>query len=83
MELTVELEKPEALAVPGYMTEEEFVAWCDEDVKAEYVDGEVIVHSPAALNHESVVTFLGGLLLLFIDKNKLGMLFSATNAQIR
>ena len=27
------------------MSEEQFVAWCDEDVKAEWIDGEVIVTS--------------------------------------
>ena len=33
------------------MTEEEFVAWCDEDTRAEWVDGEVVVHSPTSIRH--------------------------------
>jgi hypothetical protein len=36
-----------------HMTEDEFVAWCDEDVRAEWVDGEVIVMSPANRMHRS------------------------------
>ena len=33
---------------PGHrMSEDQFVVWCDEDTRAEWVDGEVIVMSPA------------------------------------
>ncbi len=28
------------------MTEDEFVEWCDEDIRAEYVDGKVIIMTP-------------------------------------
>jgi Uma2 family endonuclease len=54
------------------MTEEEFVAWCDEDVKAEYVDGEVIVYTPVSRRHDDLTWFLGTLLKLFVEKNDLG-----------
>ena len=47
------------------MTEEEFVAWCDEDTKAEWVDGEVIVHSPANLQHVDLAGFFLILVRLF------------------
>ena len=33
------------------LSEDEFLAWCDPDVKAEWVDGEVIVVPPATLVH--------------------------------
>jgi len=33
------------------MTEEEFEAWADEDTRAEWVDGEVILMSPTSLLH--------------------------------
>jgi len=66
-----------------FSTEEEFEAWCDEDVRAEYVDGEVIIHSPASIRHEDTVTFLGGVMRLFVDKNGLGKLLGGTNAQVR
>jgi len=54
------------------MTEEEFVAWCDEDIKAEYVDGEVIVYTPVSRRHDDLTWFLGTLLKLFVEKNELG-----------
>jgi Uma2 family endonuclease len=54
------------------MTEEEFEAWCDEDVKAEYVDGEVIVHSPVSTRHSDVVWFIGYLLKTIVQQHDLG-----------
>jgi len=54
------------------MTEEEFVAWCDEDTKAEYIDGEVVVHTPVSRRHDELTWFLGTLLKLFVEKNELG-----------
>ena len=55
-----------------FATEEEFEAWCDEDVKAEYVDGRVIVHSPASTRHVDTVLFLAYLLKSFVAKHGLG-----------
>jgi Uma2 family endonuclease len=54
------------------MTEEEFVAWCDEDVKAEYIGGEVMVYTPVSRRHDELTWFLGTLLKLFVEKNDLG-----------
>ena len=54
------------------MSEDEFVAWCDEDVWAEWVDGEVIMHSPASYKHSDLVAFLTIVLHLFVDHFGLG-----------
>jgi len=54
------------------VTEEEFEAWCDEDVKAEYVDGEVIVHSPLSTRHSDAVWFIGYLLKTIVQQHDLG-----------
>lgn len=35
------IESTEIASIPRPMTEEEFEAWCDEDVRTEYVDGKV------------------------------------------
>ena len=60
-------------AHPGRrLTEEEFVAWCDEDVKAEWVDGEVIVMSPASVRHVDVLGFLAALMREFVRQKRLG-----------
>lgn len=40
------------------MSEEEFVAWCDEDTRAEFVDGKVVILSPEALVHVEITQFL-------------------------
>jgi Uma2 family endonuclease len=54
------------------MTEEEFVAWCDEDVKAEWVDGEVIVMSPSSLAHVRLAGWLYRLVAEFVLRKDLG-----------
>jgi Uma2 family endonuclease len=68
---------------PRFATEDEFEAWCDEDTKAEYVDGEVIVMTPASIEHDSGETTLGNLIDLFVKKNKLGWVSSTGNFQVR
>jgi hypothetical protein len=40
------------------MTYDEFLEWADEDTLAEWVDGEVIMSSPASLLHQELVKFL-------------------------
>jgi Uma2 family endonuclease len=59
------------------MSYEEFLAWADEDVHAEWVDGEVIVHMPPKEPHQRVVAFLLSLMTLFIQLFKLGRLLPA------
>lgn len=54
------------------MSEEEFVAWCDEDTRAEWVDGEVIVMSPASWVHVKLNRFLMSVLGDYVDAKKLG-----------
>jgi Uma2 family endonuclease len=70
MEAAMELQP--VAATPAMMTEEEFEAWCDEDVKAEYVNGEVIVHSPVSTRHNDAVLFLAGLLRVIVQQHDLG-----------
>jgi len=45
----------------------------DEDMKAEFINGEIIVHSPALHKHSSVVLFLGTLLNAFVNTRELGV----------
>jgi Uma2 family endonuclease len=69
------------LLPPRRMTEEEFVAWCDEDTRAEWVDGEVVIMSPANLEHCGLIDWLIHLMLTFLEEHDLGVLLS--DAQIR
>jgi Uma2 family endonuclease len=54
------------------MTEEEFLGWCDEDTRAEWVDGEVIVMSPASIVHNRLAGFIRTVLQLYAAERNLG-----------
>lgn len=64
-------------------SEDEFVAWCDEDTNAEYVRGEVIMVPPASLDHDDRLTWFGASLRLFVEKKDLGKVWSTGNIQVR
>ena len=53
-------------------TPEDYEAIADEDLKCEYLDGELIVHSPASLEHEDLTGFLFSLLREFVTSRGLG-----------
>jgi len=59
---------------PHKMTYEEYLAWADEDTRAEWVNGEVIVGMPPKHPHQTLVEFLDRLLGLFITIRDLGQL---------
>lgn len=59
------------------MTYEEFLAWCDEDTWAEWVDGEVVMVSPAATRHQDLRDFLAFVLRAFAEARGLGVVFTA------
>lgn len=59
----------------GKISEEEFLAWCDEDVKAEWVDGQVIVMSPANVQHVNLTSFLISLMRIWVEDRDLGAVF--------
>jgi Uma2 family endonuclease len=64
-------------ARPLRMTYEEFLAWADEDTLAEWVDGEVIMVSPASSRHQDMVDFLTSVIRVYIQSRGLGVLRSA------
>ena len=72
-------ETPTSLATPTpppRMTYEEFLEWAN-GIRAEWVDGEVIVMSPASLTHQRILTFLTALLGFFAETNQLGEVLTA------
>jgi Uma2 family endonuclease len=68
---------PSAQGQPLRMSYEEYLAWADEDVHAEWVNGEVIVQMPPKEPHQRVVAFLIQLMGLFIQLFHLGRLLPA------
>lgn len=50
-----------------------FYEWMDEDMKTKFINGEIVVHSPALDKHSSVVMLLGTLLNVFVNARNLGL----------
>ncbi len=50
----------------------EFRSWLTEDIKAEFINGEVIMHSPASESHNEVVINLGGIANIYSTIKNLG-----------
>jgi len=63
-------------APPGKITYEEFLDWADEDMFAEWVDGEVVWISPITEEHDSLIAFLHPLLRIVVEVRGLGRVFS-------
>jgi Uma2 family endonuclease len=59
------------------MTYEEFLSWVNEDTLAEWVDGEVIVTTPASYRHQDIANFLLSILRPYVEGHQLGVVLSA------
>jgi Uma2 family endonuclease len=53
-------------------TDEDFEQLADEDLRCEFLDGVLIVHSPATFEHENRVMFVSTLLNNFVRRHSLG-----------
>lgn len=56
---------------------EEFLRACDEDTLAEWVNGEIVMTSPASRRHQGIVDFLVGVLGAYVQQRELGHVISA------
>ncbi len=65
--------KEQVVAPKQKMSWEEFLAWIDEDVWAEWVNGEVLVMSPASNLHQDLVGFLSALMRFWAEAHDLGV----------
>jgi Uma2 family endonuclease len=75
-------ERLQGQPVPGVrMTGAEFEKWCREDVRAEWVDGEVILMPPANDDHDDLNVWLITVLKIYIDARDAGAL--RTNILVR
>jgi Uma2 family endonuclease len=54
------------------MTFEQFLDWLDEDTHAEWVNGEVVMHSPVSFPHQRVRGLLYRLVAGFVERGDLG-----------
>ncbi len=76
------IDLPYTLRVYG-VNEEIFDELVDEDTKAELIDGVMIVHSPASLQHEDVISFLGGLMGFYADAKGIGKVIASGNGVVQ
>lgn len=60
---------------PTPVSFEEFMAWADEDSRAEWVDGEIVVMAPCNLGHQDLVGFLYELIGGYVRTHRLGRVF--------
>jgi Uma2 family endonuclease len=74
--LIEETERDQKPPPPGPLSFEAFLEWCDEDTRAEWVDGEVIMMSPASDEHQNISDFLIGVLRLYNEARQLGWIRS-------
>ncbi len=51
-----------------------FYEWMDEDMKAEFINGEIVVHSPALEKHNAAVLRLGMLLNAYVETQQIGII---------
>lgn len=61
------------------VAEDLFDELTDEDTKAELIDGVMIMHSPASLQHEDTGNFLGGLMRFYAKAKSLGLMIASGN----
>ena len=61
---------------PRRLTFEEFLDWCDEDTRAEWVDGVVEVMSPGSRRHQLVLQFIFRLVADWVEAGDLGEVHS-------
>lgn len=61
----------------GKMSYEEFLDWVDEDTWAEWVEGGVVMVSPASTRHQQLVGFLEKVIGLYVEQRGLGQVLSA------
>ncbi len=67
----------EVATQPEIMTYQEFLNWADEDTLAEWVDGKIVMTSPASRVHQDISDFLTSILRAYVEINELGDIISA------
>ena len=56
---------------------ERYLAYANEDIDCELINGVLVIHSPASLEHELIFKFLLNLLDLYVQQQKLGVIIGS------
>lgn len=59
------------------ITYEEFLQWADEDTLAEWVNGRIVMTSPASTMHQTIIGFLLKVMGIYAEANRLGVVISS------
>ena len=62
---------------PAPVSFEDFLAWVDEDTRAEWVDGKVVVMAPSNLEHQDLLDFINDLVKHHVRTRRLGRVYFA------
>lgn len=62
---------------PAPVSWEQFLAWLDEGVRAEWVDGEIIEMPPVRDDHQFILGFIYRLIMEIVDARQLGAVYLA------
>jgi Uma2 family endonuclease len=68
---------PPYLIVKPFVTEDDFYREASEDSDWEYLDGRIVMHSPASKRHEDLFRFFLTLLSAFLDERKVGIVLGS------
>ena len=74
MELVLE---PPFLIIRPFATEDDFYREAGEDSDWEYLDGRIVMHSPASRQHEDLFSFLMVLLRAYLDVTRAGIVLGS------
>lgn len=69
--------KTAPISIPAGLSYEEFLEWADEDVHAEWIDGEIIVMSPASTVHQDISDFLASIVRFYVEERRLGRVITS------
>jgi Uma2 family endonuclease len=70
-------QQPQEPGQSEYITYEAFLEWADEDTLAEWVDGAVVMTSPASLRHQDIMNFLEAIITTYTQIHELGKVTNA------
>lgn len=70
------IERAQAILADEATRRREFREWLRDDVKAEFINGEVIMHSPVKRRHLDATKYLENLMLNFVMLHDLGVVDS-------
>lgn len=70
------IERAQAILADESQRRRDFREWLRDDIKAEFINGETIMHSPVKRRHLDATKYLENLLLNFVLLNDLGMVDS-------